>query len=105
MSTEIYGRSDDLVEFDGDVNGEVGCYATDDNDRGLLVVVSDGTLLEVKYGKQGRAIWAVTLVRKGSKFQRIDQCDDENAGRYSDVAVFDDGLKWAYAAREWEPVK
>lgn len=48
MSTKIYGASDDLIEFEGDV--------------------------------------------------RIDQCVDEDADMYSDVAHFKDGLKWAYAA-------
>jgi len=41
----------------------------------------------------------------GDLFQRIDACSDENADPYSDVAHFADGLKWAYAATEWERVK
>lgn len=105
MSTKVYGASDDLVEFDGDVTGEVGCYGTDDKDRGVLVVCSDGTLLEVKYGKGGRGIWGVTPLAKGQLFDCIDICADEDGSPYSDVAHFRDGLKWAYAATSWEPVK
>ena len=105
METEIWGASDDLIEFDGDVHGEVCCYGTDDRERGVLVVCSDGTLLEVKYGKGRRGIWQVTLLRQGSLFGGIQPCDDENADRYSDVARFAEGLRWAYAATDWEPVK
>lgn len=103
--TRVYGASDDLIEFEGDFTGEVGCYGTDDDERGVLVVLSDGSLLEVKYGKGGRGIWAVSLLRKGSLLERIDQCDDEDAKVYSDVAHFNPGITWAYAATKWEPVK
>jgi hypothetical protein len=105
MSTKIYGASDDLVEFEGDVSGEVGCYGTDDSDHGVLIICSDGTLLEVKYGKAEMAIWEVKLFNSGSLFERIDPCIDENATPYSDVAHFRDGLKWAYAATEWQRVR
>lgn len=106
MTTKVYGASDDLVEFDGDVSGEVSCYGTDDRDQGVLVMFSDATLLEVKYGKNGEGIWEVKLVKKGDLFERIDQCVDEDANPYSDVAYFKTGIKWAYCARDqWERVK
>lgn len=104
-ATRIYGASDDLVEFEGAFRGEVGCFGTDDRERGVLVVTSDGTVLEVKYGKGGRGIWAVTLLHGGPLFDRIDPCTDEDADPYSDVAHFREGIKWAYAATEWEPVR
>lgn len=105
MATKVYGASDDLVEFEGDVSGEVGCYGTDDNERGVLIVCNDGTLLEVKYGKGGRGIWAVTVLKKGELLDRVEPCEDADAEIYSDVAIFNDGLKFAYAAKEWEPVE
>ena len=105
MATEVYGSSDDNVCFDGDFGGEVGCYGTADREQGVLVVMSDGTLLEVKYGKGGRGIWGIELLRSGSLFDRIDQCSDDDADRHSDVAHFKDGIQWAYAAtRAWELV-
>lgn len=64
MSAIIYGTSDDLIEFEGDVDGEVGCYGTDNQDQGVLVICSDGTLLEVKYGKNSQAIWDIKLIKK-----------------------------------------
>jgi len=105
MATKVYGASDDLIEFDGDVRGEVGCYGTDDRDQGVLVCCSDGTILEVKYGKGGMAVWGILVIKKGSLFVNVEVCMDEDAITYSDVAVFNDGLKWAYAATEWERVK
>jgi len=104
MGTRIYGASDDLIEFEGDVGGEVGHYGTDEGEQGSLLVCSDGTLLEAKYGKGGAGIWELKLIKKGSLFDKIDPCVDEEATPYSDVAIFHDGLKWAYAAREWEKV-
>ena len=46
MATKIYGASDDLIEFAGDVTGEVGHFGTDNNEHGDLIICSDGTLLE-----------------------------------------------------------
>ena len=102
--TRIYGCSDDLIEFDGDFSGEVGVRDDDDEKEGTLIVCSDGTVLDVKYGKGGRGIWQVTLLRKGDMLDRIDQCSDEDADPYSDVAIFSGALSWAYAAGDWAMV-
>ena len=101
---KVYGASDDLIELEGEFSGEVGCYGTDNQEYGVLIIVSDGTILEVKYGKGGAAIWEVKLLVKGSLFDRIDPCMDEDADPYSDIAYFNDGVKWAYASIEWERV-
>lgn len=103
--TKVYGCSDDLIEFDGDVHGEVSCYGTDRQEHGVLVIFSDGSLLEIKYGKMDMGIWGIQLIRAGTLFDRIEPCMDENAKPYSDVAHFKPGLKWAYAAKEWERVR
>ena len=102
MSSKVYGASDDLIEFDGDVTGEVGHFGTDDNERGDLIIFSDGTLLEIKYGKADMGIWGITGIKAGDLFDRIDPCNDEDADPYSDIAHFKDGLKWAYVATEWQ---
>ena len=104
-ATRVYGTSDDLIDFAGEFTGEVGCYGTDDEEHGVLVVMSDGTMLDAKYGKPGLAgVWGVTLVKPGDLFDRIDQCADEEADPYSDVAHFRPGIKWAFAAKKWERV-
>jgi len=105
MATRIYGASDDLIEFDGDVRGECGCYGTDKKEHGALVVCSDGTLLEVKYGKGGDAIWGIVVMHSGELLDDVQRCESEDADPYSDVAVFRDGLKWAYIATKWERVR
>lgn len=100
MTTKIYGASDDLIEFEGDVYGESG-----GGDEPALVILSDGTLLEIKYGKADMGVWSVVPVKAGALFDRVDPCFDDDADPYSDVAHFYDGLTWAYVAREWERVK
>lgn len=105
MSTKVYGQSDDLIEFEGDFRGEVSYWGTDEEDhKGVLIILSDGTLLQAKYGKNNKAIWGISLVRQGTLFLNIDQCCDENAKIYSDIAHFAFGIKWAYATGEWEEV-
>ena len=104
MATRIYGASDDLIEFEGEFHGEVGCFGTDDSERGVLVIVNDGTLLEVKYGKNGDAIWEVRVLVKGTAFTSIVPCDDPDAKIYSDIVELGAGIKWAYAATKWQKV-
>jgi hypothetical protein len=103
MATKIYGESDDLIEIEGDVDGEVNSYG---EDHGTLLIFSDGTLLEVMYGKEDDvAIWSITPIQAGPLFDRIEFCFDEDASPHSDIAYFKDGLKWAYAATgDWEKV-
>ena len=100
MTTKIYGTSDDLIEFEGDVYGEVGAY-----NHPTLVMCSDGTMLEIRHEKGGLAIWGIQVIRRGDKLLGIDVCDDEGATPYSDVASFADGLKWAFSASEYGKVK
>ena len=109
MTTRIYGTSDDLIEFDGDAYGEVGYNAPYGEDPGCLLICSDGTLLRAKYGKpSGGGIWEISLLHKGSLFERISACeeedDEDDPFPNSDVVRFSDGLRWAYAAKEWEKV-
>ena len=106
MPTKIYGASDDLIEFEGDIHGEVGaCGAGDDEDPGVLIVINDGTVLTAKYGKPAGGIWALGLVTAGPLFDHIDLCVSEEAELYSDIAYLRDGAKTAFAASKWERVK
>lgn len=104
MTTKIYGRSDDLIEFEGDIHGEVG-FIGDEDKPGCLLIFTDGTLLEVKYGKPQGGIWAIVVVNAGPLFERVDICTDDEATPYSDVAHLKDGAKLAFAASSWERVK
>lgn len=103
MGTRVFGASDDLIEFEGDLLGEVGCYGTnDDDDMGVLVGFSDGTLLSVKYGKGGQGVWGITVLRQGDLFDRIEFCNDEDAETHSDVVHFKPGALKAWAAKHCE---
>jgi len=105
MGTKVYGASDDLIEFEGELSGEVGCYGTDGDDHsGVLLTFSDGTILVVKYGKPGGGIWSVQSVKRGKLLDRIDVCEDEDADPYSDVAHFKAGKLKCWASKEWEAV-
>lgn len=99
MSTTVYGASDDLIEFEGDVTGEVGAYGYEDDNGSVLLIFSDGTLLKCWYGEEG--IWCLRLLAKGELLDHIDTCTDSLADPHSDVAHFKDGLRWAYQAKEW----
>ena len=105
MGTKIYGTSDDLIEFEGECHGEIECYGTNRQQGGILLLISDGTILEVKYGKLDQAIWEVKLFKAGPLFDRIELCIEENATPYSDIAYFREGVVWAYAATEWQKVR
>jgi hypothetical protein len=101
MSTKVYGESDDLVEFEGDVDGEVNHYSSDEEP--ILVAFSDGTLATFRYAERG--IWKADMLHQGLLFERIDPCHDEDADPHSDVLHFRDGLKWAYSSSQFERVK
>ncbi len=112
MATQVYGHSDDLIEFEGDLRGEVGCYGTDDDDDlGVLVAFSDGTVLAIRYGKNNQAVWGITALRKGALFDRVDVCGDDDrsveiqGGRYSDTAWFKDGKLKAWSGKHCEAVR
>ncbi len=100
MSTKVYGVSDDLIEFDGDVSGEVMLASGPS-----LLMFSDGTILTINYGANGVAIWKIVVLKEGPLLKRVDICTDEDADVYSDVAHFSDGLTMAFHSRDWERVK
>jgi hypothetical protein len=107
MGTRVYGASDDLIEFEGDLSGEVSCYGTDDDGHtGVLLTFSDGTILVVKYGKPGcGGVWGITTVHAGKMLDRIDACSDEDADPHSDQAFFKEGVSLkCWAATQWEVV-
>ena len=103
MSTEVYGASDDLIEVEGDIVGE-HCD-TNLSNKPCFVILSDGTILSIRYGKEIGAIWEITVIRKGWLLIKVDTCIDEDAPRYSDTAHFDSGIEWAYAANAIAEIK
>ncbi len=101
MGTRVYGASDDLIEIEGDLSEEIDCYGTDSDKTGVLLVFSDSTMVDVQYGKNDSSIWGIKVLRKGSLFDRIEECDNEDADPYSDQLFLNDGVEWVVNAREW----
>lgn len=102
MPTKVYGCSDDLIEFEGDLRGEVGFYARGEDEKCALIL-SDGTVLTIHYAERG--IWKIDLIERGNLFDRLDICTDPEADPYSDVAHFNDGITRAWAAKSLENVR
>lgn len=96
MTTKIYGTSDDIIEFEGDLDDEVSRY---DPER-VFIFFSDGTLLKVRYGKEAKAIWDFEILHTGALFASYEPCFDEDADPYSDVVRFHSGLRWAYVTEK-----
>lgn len=97
MKTKIYGASDDLIEIEGAINDEHGCY---DHKRPIKISVSDGTIATIFYDGN----WGISVKQVGSLFKKIvtgnpaeDPHTDEDCkdcSPYSDVLVFNDGVEW-----------
>jgi hypothetical protein len=92
MTTEIYGASDDLIEFDGDFRGEY-CNCNSSEKSPILLILSDGTKLEIYYSKNG--VWKINIKANGPLFDSIRIETDRDATRYSDTVVMKDGIEWA----------
>ena len=90
---KVYGASDDLVEIEGSEYpyDEIGCYNTD-----VKIEFADDTVIQVHYGKDNdtKGIWAITVLNKGSAYQELFRCNDENAKIYSDIFLIGAEVKW-----------
>lgn len=90
MTTVVRGRSDDLVDFEGDLYGEFYCSGN----TALMLMLSDTTVLRISYGHK-KGIWKIVVDHRGELFDRLDTCEeDDGSENYSDVVHFRDGLKW-----------
>jgi hypothetical protein len=96
MATKAYGQSDDLLEVEGDVLGEVGCYGSDEGKPNAALIFDDGTIAEWMYDTGG--IWRCKVLSKGKLFDRVDVCDGSDADNYSDVLYLRDGIKRAWSS-------
>lgn len=91
MKTKVYGMSDDLVEIETEQNiypyDEIGCF-----DSMVHILFTDGTIIHVKYGKDGKGIWKIEVPHRGNAEQKLIICNDENAEIYSDIFEIDADL-------------
>lgn len=103
MATKIYGASDDLIRFEGDISEEVGAFKA--GDMPFLVAFDDGTILSVGYGKPEGGIWDIRIFNHGTLFDRRESCYDSGASPHSDVVYMKDGVKRVFIGRDWEVVE
>jgi len=107
METRIYGGSDDLVEIEGAVSDEHGCYG---HKRPIVIIASDGTKASILYDGE----WKIAVPFAGSLYRKkIDSVGDDGTHTdeaigctsYSDVLIFDDGIEWVKigSKKYWNP--
>lgn len=86
--TTIYGASDDLLEFGGDILGEV-CYYDSSKEDPIVVHISDGTKFHAYYSEDG--LWKIDILKKGSHFESLVKAVDPDSDKYSDKLTLLDG--------------
>jgi hypothetical protein len=95
--TLIYGSSDDLVEIEGQVQGEYENYTL--AKRGISFECSDETKGVILYNGD----WKITVEKEGSLFQELRPNVGDNGKHtdlafkctsYSDVLILKDGILW-----------
>jgi hypothetical protein len=90
----IYGASDDLIEVDSTTfrAEEFNVYLNNASDS-LILAVSDGTVLRVRYDEDG--IWRFVPVVVGSASVDIKVCPADDGDEYTDrVTLTGDDLRW-----------
>jgi len=91
----ITGASDDLIELDGDIREEFGCY-----DSGkMYLAFSDGTLLSIIYGEGTEAFWRINRIHIGSASYSKHEATDEDKD-YSDRVTLEGDITWVLLGKE-----
>jgi len=89
---KIYGRSDDLIEIDGDIYDEIGWHPSEK----CYITISDGTVISIEYSDEG--IWRIAMLREGSGDPEIIYAPSDDDDNYSDVLILPLGhftiVKW-----------
>lgn len=103
--TKIYGHSDDLLEFEGDLYGEV-CYFDSSETDDIKVSISDGTELSVYYANSG--LWKIKVLNQGSHFESLVEATDPDSDQYSDILTLKPGMltaRYKIGTERWRKVR
>lgn len=102
MKTKIYGCSDDLIEIEGAVHDEVGCFFH----ARQMINCSDNTKALISYDGE----WKINVLVEGEKYLgKINSVGDdakhifpdaEGCSPYSDVLILDEGIEWVKVGRK-----
>lgn len=94
--TKIYGESDDLIIFDGEIVDEYDCSDTTEE---INIELSDGTKGTLRYDHK----WKVDIFNEGELFKKVipsvsdgEEHEGEAIGcsPYSDVLILKEGIEW-----------
>lgn len=98
----IYGASDDLIEIDGLISEEIGCY----DNTNQSIECSDGTRGKISYDGN----WHISISKQGDSFLKIvngNPSEDEHVDpdvkdctSYSDVLCLASHLDWIKIGRK-----
>lgn len=94
----VFGHSDDLLELEGDICEEIGCYET-----AVDLLFSDGTMLEAKYSKDG--VWEIRIVERGTSKITFEPNQGSDSNNYSDKVTLEGNIDWVYHVQEKQKFK
>ena len=102
-SITVYGASDDLIEVEGDIREEFGCYRSENDwdENPLYLAVSDGTLLRVRYDNEG--MWRFTPTSMGSaRYEKHEATDADDDYTDKVTLALPDGeeFRWVLLGKE-----
>lgn len=95
----IYGASDDLIEVEGDIRGEISAYF----DEPIFVACSNGTLVRIVYD----GTWSISKVFGDGKNIHSaefpgDGHREDGTPKYSDVYQIDDKVDWVVGGKYFQ---
>lgn len=94
----VYGYSDDIVCIEGSKykENEIDCY-----DKDIEIEFTDGTIINIGYGKNDLAIWYICVKKYGSASYNHIVCEDENSEIYSDIFEIESEIKYHKIVNKW----
>ena len=92
----ITGYSDDNIEIDGAIREEIPFYPKDEHDA-IALVVSDGTVLSIRYDDQG--IWRITPIYHGaSQYSKAEGSVSEDT--FDVVTLTNESFLWIVVGKQ-----
>lgn len=102
MGVEIYGRSDDLIEVDGDIREEFGYHYREEHIESKFLAFSDGTVVRVRYGQPGTYGWELHVMTIGTGSSVNHQPATNHDDNYSDVVNIEGvDIRWVVVGEQF----
>lgn len=105
MSIKLYGQSDDNIYAEGIINGQFSHYESHKDINEILCYTMSNekinTVVIFYYSKPNKGIWGINVLKKGTDFDYIDFCEDEDADIYSDILYLNKNVDKIYCVHKW----